>query len=274
MTKIKNLKEIQKIEYDILCVVVDFFKKNHISYFLAGGTMLGAVRHGGFIPWDDDIDILVPRKDYEKLKKLISKNTHLDHHIVFQMPGMEGYPYPFIKAVDIHTRTNDYYVSSKFVLPIWIDIFPLDHFPDDDMKHKIEILKNKLLRTCLESGIKQQGFKKRLLLKVLFLAMYYLLGGYRNITILMDKSARRMNERYMNSEHYGNGTWPEKMKDYFKEEAVFPYIKMKFEMDEFNVPKNYDLYLSQFYGDYMKLPPEDERPQHMLAAYYIEGYEK
>lgn len=268
MRKIETIEEIQTIELHILDKVVKEFDENGISYFLAGGSMLGAVRHNGFIPWDDDIDLLVPRQDYDRIKDILTEERTKKQGISLKMPGMEGYPFPFIKVYDTNTVVYDrFIIREKFPLSVWIDIFPLDHYPDSALLHKIYFLFIKMLRTTLNTGIVGKLGKGGRLTRKLFHVMYGILGGYRKVTALMDSSGRWLNRHNLRSSHYGNGTYPEGMKDYFEEGWIFPYIRCRFEDREFNIPKNYDDYLKHFYGDYMVPPPEGQRGRHSFEAY-------
>lgn len=269
MRKIETMQELQKIEYDILCCVVDFFEENDIRYILCGGTMLGAVRHNGFIPWDDDIDLLVPREDYEKLKKIRNSFGHED--IQFRIPGDKEYPSPFIKAVNTKTVLDNRLEIDRFTYHIWIDIFPLDHFPDNRVAHMIELAKNKLLRGALNTELMIKGPSHGgKMVRAGLVLINRILGGYKNIVVKMDQQAKAMNDRYIHSKHYGDGAWPNYGKDYFEEYMIFPFVKHLFVEREFNIPQNYDAYLTHFYGDYMTPPPEDKRAMHDFDAYWIE----
>ena len=273
-TKVKeidNIKEIQTIELNILTKSVDLFNTNNISYILAGGTMLGAVRHNGFIPWDDDIDIFVPREDYDRIKDIFTEEKTANLGLSIKTPGMENHPFPFIKIYDIRTVVIDEIISEQYPLHIWIDVFPLDHFPDSDILHRLYLFTIRIFRTALKSKTARIGLSKgNPIIQTLFDAIYELLGGYRNLCSFMDSYARWVNKQNSHSNHYGNGTWPEGRQDYFKKEWIFPFINHKFENREFHIPLNYDKYLTQFYGDYLTPPPEEKRTRHSFKAYYVE----
>lgn len=267
-----SIREIQMVELDILRTVVHWFEKHEIDYCLCGGTMLGAVRHDGFIPWDDDVDILVPRRDYDRIKILIEAGDWHDKMIFFNFPGDEGYPYPFIKA-----RNREYVVVDKFrdkTWPnyIWIDIFPLDHYPDDERAHRHVIKINYFLNRILGAGTmindKEALLKQRIISKLLR-TLYFFMGGYRMITVMIDRYAQIMNNRYIDSKHVGDGVWPNGLKDYFSLDSVYPTQKHIFEDDYFSIPVNYDKYLTHFYGNYMQIPPENERVDHNITVFKV-----
>ena len=265
------ITEIQQAEYKILCAVVDLLENNRLNYILCGGTMLGAVRHNGFIPWDDDVDLLVPRKDYEQLKLIARDSNREVDSFRICLPGDKYYPYPFIKVVDDSYTVIDERVIDECPISLWIDIFPLDHFPDEEEKHRKHVKRVRFLRTLLEAGIlKKNVYWEPLLIKntgrrlkySIKLFLYRLMGEYQGLALLIDFIARKMNEGYADSHHFGDGVWPEGLKDYFESESVFPVVKHRFVERCFNITKNYDSYLKQFYGDYMQFPPEDKRRGH------------
>ena len=269
MEKKLSLVEIQKTELDILNRVVDFFDENNISYCLCGGTLLGAIRHNGFIPWDDDIDILVPRDSYEKIKKM--ENKMLGENIKIMIPGNDLYPFSFIKAVNIKTVVIDADLSGQFPYHVCIDIFPLDHFPDNETAHWLCLQRIRFLRAILFSGLRKNGpGHTNKIGKLLFRFLYKISGGYRKLTVLIDKTANNMDRKYHGSNHLGDGSWPENIRDYFHISWLFPFTRHIFEGSEFNIPGNYDAYLSHFYGDYMTPPPEDKRARHHFEAYWID----
>lgn len=270
-----SLRKIQLIENDILIRVVDCLTQYNINYILCGGTMLGAVRHKGFIPWDDDIDLLVPREDYDRLIELIKNRVIVIEDITLRIPGDKGYPTPYIKAVDLNYKVIEDARDEKFQGYIWIDIFPLDHFPDNKMEHKRYLRKNRILRDILVSGtttmkyMKQKWEKSRLLLYFGFFGariLYGIMGGYKRITLRIDDLARDMNRKNIDSNHVGDGTLPNGEKDYFSVNDTTPVILAEFEGEKYNIPQNYDSYLRKFYGDYMQLPPIEQRGGHHIKV--------
>ena len=268
-----TLREVQLEELDILLKVRDFFEVHGIRYFLCGGTLLGAARHKGFIPWDDDIDIFVPREDFERLREIVKASRPLLGSVIFRIPDDDGYIYPYIKAVNTsilvdYGKTLDNY--------LWIDIFPLDRYPDSKIMHFfylnliLNLERALAMGTFTDGHMRLRGYYDSFIKRIKMCIMrgiYRLLGGYKNVKRLIDRIGRSVDRKYSGSEHFGDGAWPNGMHDYYHESWIFPLGKMEFEGYDFSVPKNYDAFLSNFYGDYMTLPPEDKRQTHYLTAY-------
>ncbi|WP_051004336.1 LicD family protein [Treponema primitia] len=142
-----TLRDIQLIELAILKQVLAIIKSNNLTYFLLGGTLLGAVRHQGFIPWDDDIDIGMPRPDYEKfievVNKLLPGNLQLKHFKLDEK--YKKYP---IRIEDIRYQVQRNDAIQKSIYNVWIDIFPLDGMPGNPLGrsiHKLRLLFRRLL---------------------------------------------------------------------------------------------------------------------------------
>ncbi len=273
-----SLLEIQQVEYDILKNVVDLLDNNGLGYILCGGTLLGAIRHKGFIPWDDDIDILIPRNDYEKLKRIIKDHHGYINGIHYRLPGEQDYFYPFIKAENPRYICQDDRLIPDHPFFIWVDIFPLDHFPDDEARHQKAVRDLTVLKTALYAGILvrktwAEGSRNTLVDRMRYCyyrMLYFIWGGHSGISKRIDQYALNMNARYEGSDHVGDGAWPEGMKDYFRVSDTYPTILHEFESGSFCIPANYDGYLRQFYGDYMTPPPPEKRVGHRMKAYRTE----
>lgn len=262
-----TLREVQLTEYNILCRVADFFDEHGIKYFLCGGTLIGAIRHNGFIPWDDDIDIFVPRDDYEKLKEIIRKGKNLGGSMTFRLPGDTGYQFPFIKASDLDYTFDDVNnYEDNLQQHIWVDIFPLNHYPDRKFAHRIYVAKLHFFHKVTQyNAVKiKKGFSRNAILIRIAKAVSFILGGYQNVCIIADKLGKRLDKRYSKSKHVGNGSWTG---DYYPAESVANYATHDFEGRKFSVPENYDLFLRSFYGDYMQLPPVEKRQTHYIKVY-------
>ena len=125
-----NLRELQMCELQILLFFDEFCRKNGIRYSLASGTMIGAVRHQGFIPWDDDIDIFMRRAEFEKSRHCAAKQGYSAGRYRFCFPGSEGYFYPFLKITDTKTAAQEKIIRPEYTGGVWIDVFPIDYCAD------------------------------------------------------------------------------------------------------------------------------------------------
>ena len=173
-------KEIQKKAYEILCDIDDFCKENDIKYYLSGGTCLGAVRHKGFIPWDDDIDIMMPRPDYNRfLREYVSKNY-------IALKPNQGHFF-FAKVYDPKTEMIESGVDYKKIKPIGvsIDIFPLDGMVDDEKEYKRRVKLSSFFETLLRLS-NQPIFYRKNPLKAINRIIPRMIGS-RNLVKIIEK---------------------------------------------------------------------------------------
>ncbi len=259
-----SLEEIKKVQLDILIYVDKVCKKHHIKYSLADGTLLGAVRHKGFIPWDDDIDILLERNEYNKLLKVLYDEKDSKFKVYSLID--EGYFYPYAKVSDTDTRIKEKNWPDYKDLGVNIDIFPTDYVPE---------------------GCEKEYYDK---------TMHYVNGLYDCLTDIAyahDKSYVRLIKRILRfrkvrrNRKKGESYWKNKINSMtcLKESSKMSrlvegdfqiwdksilkqYSELEFENNQFSVVKDYDEILKSIYGDYMELPPVSERvPCHDFIAY-------
>ncbi len=267
-----DINQIKKIELDILIAFADFCEENKLKYYLAYGTLLGAVRHKGFIPWDDDIDVLMPRPDYNRFIELtgynpIKQNLETRLYRNCKNPNI----YPFAKIIDTNTLVYEKGKSRKNISGIWIDIFPLDGCPDSSEETRVQFEKYLKIRNWQDLAttnpfyIDQNIIKK--MLKFLFFAPAAKLYGCKRICKKIDELAQSYS--YDKSQLVADFTWGDSLDAILKKEDLEPVLHLEFEGKLFNAPKSYDQYLTNLYGDYMTLPPENERIPHGFIAYKL-----
>ena len=265
--KLLTKEECKEIQFKILQQVASICDENNLVYCMCGGTMLGAVRHKGFIPWDDDIDICLPRQDYEKLISLLKKQKQCEWLEVID-DSQKGYYYTFAKAVNNTTITK--LKDSVIQYGIWIDLFPIDSLPQNKIKRNILIYKCFLLRAIILAMTTDfnttENNKKKVVKKIL--NQFAKIIGKEKIFSYY-KSILKKTERYENSKYvaclfprYGK-------REIFKREILFTRTEYVFENKKFYGPKDYHTYLSGLYGEYMKLPPENERYEHGIIAWKL-----
>ena len=260
-----SLEECKKISLDILIDVAEYCTKHNLRYYLSVGTLLGAVRHKGYIPWDDDIDIMMPRPDYQKFLDNYDGKYKL-------LKPEEGMLY-YAKAYDPDTIKYEPGVDYKKNKPygVDIDIFPLDGMVDDKEKldkiYKLDTFLEMLLRLS-----NQPIFYRKNPLKCINRIIPRIIGS-KNLVKMIEKNASQYD--YDNSDYVVRMRWsPHGFTGALPKEVYEPIIG-EFEGHEFIIPKGYDKWLRAFYGDdYMSLPPEDKRVTHVYECYRKENEEK
>ncbi len=256
-----DIKKLKNIELDIFKVFIDICKKNSLTYFLLGGTALGAVRHKGFIPWDDDIDVALPRKDYEMFLKIAQ--NHLPENMFLQTYETDkNYPQPFAKI-----RRNDTAFIEKTSSHlninhgVYIDIFPLDGFPSNTKDKRIFRLKEKICKVIICGAFFTDNTYKKTLKKIILNEIIpFLFPNYQKAVSKLDRLYKKY--PYDTSQIAANfaGAWGDKEvmpKSYFGKGS-----KGEFEGIEVNLPEKYHEYLTSLYGDYMTPPPPEKRIGH------------
>ncbi|PKH01601.1 hypothetical protein CXF72_16140 [Psychromonas sp. MB-3u-54] len=246
-------RELQLHQLKILEQVIALFEEEGLTYFAIGGTALGAFRHQGFIPWDDDIDIGMPRADYDKFLTL---QTRLPENLFIQHYSTDpDYPLYIAKVRDSTTRfVEKRYQKLDINHGIFIDIFPWDNIQNLTSQKKSCDSAFARFRRC-----NMNKYKKKSPLKFLKTLIYKAIYGFKT-------SQKQFNE--LDQEHkffnnistnaLGNASF----KDTITHNALYPLKKIQFESIQINCPNNMTKYLTDKYGDYMRIPEEKDRITH------------
>lgn len=273
-----SLQEIQNQSLEILKEFDKICRKNNFQYSLAYGTLIGAIRHNGFIPWDDDVDVWMPRTDYDKfiefcniqqeklhpLKLCTRENTG---NYEFYIPRFSNQEYRYI-------NTNPY--IKDIDIGIFIDIYPIDNFCND-YNSAVSLMKKEKRENQKYSiyinGKSPTNFLKTIgkmilhyYLKIIYGKKYLKIIDNRMMNILLKNTNDK--NKYVGCVLWADKVVLHKREDVFNDNNTFNVIEHKFEDCSFYILKNYNQILKNSYGDYMQLPPEEDR--HPYHEYKIE----
>lgn len=258
-----ELLKLQEAEYNILVEFKRICNKHSLTYYLDSGTLLGAIRHGGFIPWDDDIDVTMPLKDYLQFNK-IAKEELPDYYYLQNYQTDEEYSMSFTKIVDLKTKIFIDNNSFKEYLGPWIDIFPLFHVSGEN-EYKIDKVLLKLSNvTQVKKRLKEESetFNRRLgKATTFFLNTFSLLPvtlRQRTHSFLLWLLFHSFSQKYLVYSYLYMSTYVPS--EWFGNQKRY----MLFVNEEFCVPLYTEEYLHKLYGNYMELPPLEERHGHLL----------
>lgn len=261
-----TLADLKIIQMDILSAIDEYCKNNGIRYSMACGTLLGAIRHKGYIPWDDDIDIYVPRADYKQLVNYFPL-VYKGKYEIISLERNSQWERPYAKAYDNSTIFEEY-SNNSVTIGINIDIFPIDDVPQGDQwncynkkrRFQQSLFALKFVKLC-----KKRSFVKNLLL-VLF-QLIFVCYSKRKWAEELDALSQRFNGR--GCEYCYECCLGMLQRNPFQKALFDDLIYIPFEDREFQAFANYDNYLRNGYGDYMQLPPEEKRvSHHVFKAYW------
>lgn len=264
-----TLQELKGIELEILKMFDTFCREKNIRYFLGFGTLLGAIRYKKFIPWDDDVDVLVPREDYDKLLSLFRDN---EKYHLYAFEKDRKYHFPFAKLCDMTTIKEETIYPNKGVkLGVEIDIFPLDAFDKNLKEAKKET--NRIFKNMLWLGRTKarkplaNNLLKRIVWRIIMIFVNILGGEYFVKKIIKESNKPKQK----GSSYLGAKVWC-----IWGERGIIPAevfsdtVEVEFEGQMFPAPIGWDKYLTCLYGDYLPEPPkEKQKTHHAFKAYKL-----
>lgn len=264
----QTLKHLQSLELMILKDFIKICEENNLTYYMYAGSLLGAVRHNGFIPWDDDLDVVMFRDDFEKFKEifiasqndkyeLLCNETHRDYFHLLAKLMLKGTKFEesWVNQVDFHIGIN-------------MDIFVLDDLSDNNFKRNYQLKKsffyNKLL---IMSKIKLDDLP--FVTKIITHTGYYILNLFRIKPSTLNKRCLNFLKKYKNSNAecvFDISATAEEYPQIFSKDDFKDIEKIQFEDINVNIPSGYDNILKSLYGDYMQLPPKEDRYNHITET--------
>lgn len=265
-----ELNDLQRVDLDILAAVTALCERRGLRYYALGGTLLGAVRHKGFIPWDDDIDIAMPRPDYDQLLSIAEEELG-DRYVLQNYRTHPDDPAPtYLTRVGRAGTLVSYGVAQEAkLMPIWIDVFPLDAMPTHGalrMIHKYRLLwqRLKFQFSCYEANAHQHKTNRpaheRALMRFRELTKF---GAEWDPAQVLAET-----ERVARAYDYGDEEWFVNLFGAYKFREMFPKswfgegVELPFEDTVIRCPIEYDRVLTQMYGNYMTPPPRSDRALH------------
>lgn len=260
----EQLKKLQSLEMMNLAELKCVCEKIGVEFFAYGGTLLGAVRHKGFIPWDDDLDIAMTRENYVKFIRLAPQYLSECYHLQTPYTDIKT-PFPYAK-LRLKGTTYIEYINKDLDIEkgIYVDIYPIDNLPDDDQEyykqykkfHRLAVLYARRQSAVYDSREKTPGVLMKKILKLCLSAALRLIP--QNMIIkAMDDIATRYNNA--NTTRLGNLYYPTPVNSF---DELYPLLECAFENDSIKIPTSYHQHLTSRYGDYMTMPPEEKRIGH------------
>ena len=263
-----GIDELKKLQVEMLVLIDEFCQHNNIRYSLSSGTLIGAVRHKGYIPWDDDIDIMMPREDYDRF---VSTFNGAYGHLSLLAPEINSNYYaPYANVFDNRTLLLEGDNSHRGIeIGVKIDIFPIDTVPDDLDAYKNEMYTAHRINAIMYDKRNKCPFeftKERIKLYIkkaiyAFIPYSFLQKKIRSLAVGTGGTAASYVDFVVYNIYY-------KKLPRFSRSVMDSYIRVPFEGKEFSIVSNYDEVLKAMYGDYMQLPPLEKRVTHHNFSVY------
>lgn len=261
-----NIRQVQLIQINMLKDIISLCENNSIEYFIIGGTALGAVRHKGFIPWDDDIDLGMTRDNYEKFLELAGTLLGTEYYVQEFRKDVKC-PFSFTKVRKNDTLfIEEAFRKVKMHHGIYIDVFPIDNIPDSDKLRRQQFERIQKLEKILYYKYYNNNSDINSIRKLISIIIgtlkntIYRMIPQRILVYLINKELRQYNQ--YKTKIKGLISYPNFMKLTFDERTLYPLKKIEFEGIMVYAPNDIDKYLTNQYNNYMELPSEEHRIGH------------
>lgn len=261
-----EFNEIKKIDIEIMSDIDRVCRENNINYTIIGGTLIGAIRHKGFIPWDDDIDIAIKREDYERFVEVYKREKN-DNYEIFNNKLNCNYYYQYSRVCDTRTIIAEKVMKPIENLGIFVDVFPIDYISSKNINSKLSrisfYVKAHAFKTSKEKQFKNNRLKE-IIKKIIFNKDYQFY--FNKIQKISQKENTSLKTDLAGVLVCGTGK-----KDLFPKHIFDTYVDLDFENIKVMAVKEYDVFLKHRFGDYMKLPPKEEQvTHHNMEVYWKE----
>ena len=266
-----TLRRLQLKELESLLYFDAFCKKHELRWFLLGGCVIGAVRHNGFIPWDDDIDVMMPRRDYERMLRLWKSEESNERFLMLKTDGETFTGNCFATLIDTSaTMVKENQKDIDVPHGIVTDVFPLDGCPDGKLKRYLQYYHAMMYSLYITEVVPE---KHGGIVKLVSSILLMLVPSRERRTKIWKKHEKKMTRYAFNTHKKSTElcAGPGYMKNAYPQEAFKEVVYHEFEGLQMPIPKGYDAYLKMAFGDYMQLPPEEQQtPHHDLVALDLE----
>ena len=268
-----SLRQLQLKELSLLKLFQQICKENHITYYALGGTLLGAVRHKGFIPWDDDIDVGIPRPDYDRLCKILEAQPLGEKVRFHTFRNSDEYIRYFGHLEDTSFKVVRHDKLKDEETYAWIDLFPLDGMPNNGLLRKLKVWQVLALRamfrfSCFDTLVDVNKKGRPLHEKILvWVGLHTPIQKFFNTKKCLDRMERALTSTpYEKSNYLVNAMGAYKFREMFHKKYYGQGKMYPFEDTEICGPEDYDFVCTQLYGDYMTPPKMDDRNHHGLET--------
>lgn len=273
MEKLESVSEIQDVLLNILKYIKEICEKHNLEFYLSNGTLLGAIKYNGFVPWDDDVDIFMPREDYDQFMKL---DINTDVYELLSKEKNPSWNMPYAKLKDKRTYLKENTADFGMELGIAVDIFPLDNWNGNEARAMRQAKYCSLLRRCLSASIEEEFQSPRKGIKRLILYIIWKFSKCCGSDYFYKLIQKEVNKGLENKavSYSGSVAWALYGKKEVIPSSVFnEKINVLFCDELFPAPAGYDIYLKNLYGDYHQDPPkEKQKSHHNVMAWWKDEY--